>query len=412
MGNAPGAAGRRAAGAARARAAGRGAGARGAGARGAGAGAGAGAGTGAGGGGGAAAAAAAAEPLLDLGEAFHAVLVRRPAESVRSPYVADIELTGPAGGAPFPPGARPRALAWVPGLDLGGQCSPGARLLVTPAPPQRTPSPKPRRTEYWVQLVRVDEPECADGETWIGAMPNLGTDLARKIIDRGLLPALAGYPRCRAEVRGAVAEGSRADFVLDDPADPGRRSAVVEVKNVVCADYAPATAPEPTKKRCVVVGRGEPYERAGVFPWGSVAQDFEGERVVSARAVKHITELRRAAEGGRARAVLLFVANRRDCRSVRACHEACPVFADELERSRAAGVEALAVRVRWAGGRAFFDGEVPVAGLPPEGLRDVRALRAARLAGRRAGGRKAQAARAAPAARAEAGAAAKRRRLF
>ena len=330
-------------------------------------------------------AAAASAALLDLGPAFHAVLVRRPAESVRSPYVADIEITGPADGRPWKESRC--ALAWAPSLDLGGQCVPGARLLVTPAPPRKAPSAKPRRTEYWIQLVQATEPECGEeGQIWIGSRPSMGTDIARAAIERGLVPALSGYPRLRAEVAGAVAAGSRVDFVLDHKEEDGmdkadekreggeedgkgkkkgkkkregkvgekRRSSggalaelpcVVEVKNVVCADYNPSTAPSVTeKRRCVFVGRGEPYERAGVFPWGTVAQEYMGERVVSSRAVKHVVELGEAAREGRARAVLLFVVNRGDCKSFRACHEACPVLADEIEIARAKGMEAIAIR--------------------------------------------------------------------
>lgn len=59
--------------------------------------------------------------------------------------------------------------------------------------------------------------------------------------------------------------------------------------------------------------------------------------------------------------VILFIVNRSDCESVRACHEKDPVFAELLGEVVKAGVKALAVRVRWSeDGQCFFDGIVPV----------------------------------------------------
>ena len=53
--------------------------------------------------------------------------------------------------------------------------------------------------------------------------------------------------------------------------------------------------------------------------------------------------------------------NREDCHSVRACSEKCPVFAEILKEVVDAGVEVLAVRVRWSEDcTCYFDGVVPV----------------------------------------------------
>ena len=77
-------------------------------------------------------------------------------------------------------------------------------------------------------------------------------------------------------------------------------------------------------------------ERAAV-----VAQEFEGQKVVSTRAIKHIRNLvdMRSEE---VRPIVLFVVNRSDCERVRACGEACPVFAKELAKASKKGVLVVA----------------------------------------------------------------------
>ena len=65
-----------------------------------------------------------------------AVLVKRPSAVIRSPYVADVRVEGESG----------ESLAWVPCLDLGGTCVPGATLLMT-----RSTNPS-TKTQYAVQV--------------------------------------------------------------------------------------------------------------------------------------------------------------------------------------------------------------------------------------------------------------------
>lgn len=76
-------------------------------------------------------------------------------------------------------------------------------------------------------------------------------------------------------------EKMRADFVLDieGTKKDGVKSEsqiVVEVKNVVCADYAAETAP--SRKGCVYISSDKQYERCAIFPWGNVRQMFQGEK--------------------------------------------------------------------------------------------------------------------------------------
>ncbi|NMG66515.1 DNA/RNA nuclease SfsA [Azoarcus indigens] len=128
--------------------------------------------------------------------------------------------------------------------------------------------------------------------------------LAREAIDAGLLPGLAGYQRCRAEVRYGVA--SRVDWLLESDGWP---PTYVEVKSVTAV--------------------GE--DGIGFFP-----------DAVTSRGARHLAELSAMAAAG-ARAVLLFCAPRADLVAVRPADEIDPVYGRALRAALAAGVEVLAV---------------------------------------------------------------------
>jgi DNA-binding sugar fermentation-stimulating protein len=151
----------------------------------------------------------------------------------------------------------------------------------------------------------------------------------------------------------------RADFLCEHT--DGSRT-VVEVKTVVDSDYDPAT----TASRPGVFLGSTPYRRAAIFPWGNSKQKGpDGERVVSARAIKHVRELTAIAagerlgdDGERFKACVLFVVVRPDIESFRPNAEACPSFARYLARAQRAGVRVLARRCIW--GECFDGGDLPV----------------------------------------------------
>ena len=96
------------------------------------------------------------------------------------------------------------------------------------------------------------------------------------------------------------------------------------------------------------------------------AQKFLGQKVVSERSIKHLRHLAKIAnaadqEDKYKAACLLMIVNRGDCHKFRACKEACPVFADELEVAIDAGVNVVAAGVAWDGnGDCMFRGLLPV----------------------------------------------------
>lgn len=235
----------------------------------------------------------------------------------------------------------------------------------------------------------------------VGAHPRLGELIAEEVLKRGLLreaitlrdgfelgsvnhieekkssPKKEGKkrkaenddnsPTAKISLRRQVTLGdSRVDFEITLSGQQLTSHRVIfEVKNVVCADFEEGT--EPTKtgpNHCVVVAPSSSsggYKRTALFPWGSKrGQTFEGKKVVSERACKHLKNLQ-SLRSEDVTTVVLFVVNRSDCGSVRACHEQCPVFAEVLNEVVKTGVKALAVRVKWSeDGVCHFDGAVPV----------------------------------------------------
>ena len=325
----------------------------------------------------AAAIAVASTCLLDLdsSDLVRGVVVRRPSARNKSPYVGDVCL---ADGR--------EVIAHMPSLDCGGKCHPGAAVMMRPARdkkgelvgalatgPYGTP-----KCEFIMQLLRVEEPEnAALGGVWIGAHPSIGEKIAHALVNSGSLTELPAVTAVQREVTGVAGTDMRCDFLLSHAEEKGTpKRTVLEVKTVVDTDYDPKNHPPSSsekgkKDQPTFLGRTTPYERAGIFPWGRGAQKGpEGEKVVSARAIKHTRELtaiaagERLEEGVALRSALLFVVTRHDAGFFRPNDEACPSFARYLREAEAAGVQVLARSVRWGEGddvgKAFDEGALPV----------------------------------------------------
>ena len=356
-------------------------------------------------------------PLINLGKLARGTLVKRPSATVKSPYVADVSLSS---GRTKTAAAR-TVLAHAPSLDVGGMCAAGSEVYLSKRDGE---GGKISHSIEMVRGAPLPADggggAPGGGGVLVGAHPRLGELIAEEVLKRGLLRrsltlgngfevgpvndsegVQSGSPKkpsakrrkletkdedatkrlkpadepktAKISLRRQVTLGdSRVEFqmTVEHPFKDASHRVLFEVKNVVCADYEAGTEPARTGPgHCVVVtpaagddsdGGGD-YERTALFPWGRTrGQEFEGRKVVSERAWKHLRNLLSLLSEDVTPAVL-FVVNRSDCRSVRACGERCPVFAEVLEEVVKAGVKALAVRVRWTEEKeCFFDGVVPV----------------------------------------------------
>ncbi|KAL7538980.1 LOW QUALITY PROTEIN: hypothetical protein ACHAXR_008949 [Thalassiosira sp. AJA248-18] len=352
-------------------------------------------------------------PLLSLGKLIQGTLVKRPSATIKSPYVADVSLFKGKKKS------STTVLAHAPALDVGGMCVAGSEVYLT----ERKGEGKTSHSIELVRGAPLAN--TADGESLKGLEHGelIAAEVLKRGLLTEALPLQNGFelgpvndfdttkgspkkPRAKKRksdantdddvniqtkpvdasnitsktkisLRQQVTLGdSRLDFqmTLTHPLDDTSHQILFEVKNVVCADYEEGT--EPTKTgpgHCVVVAPPSAtpsesenafnagYQRSALFPWGRTrGQKFEGKSVVSERACKHLRNLQ-SLHNKNMTTVVLFIVNRSDCNSVRACQEKCPVFAEVLDEVVKAGVKALAVRVRWTQeGECLFDGVVPV----------------------------------------------------
>lgn len=139
-----------------------------------------------------------------------------------------------------------------------------------------------------------------------GALVGVNTLLPNRLVAEALaadaIPELTGYATIKPEVK--YAEASRVDFLLTHPDRP---PCWLEVKNVHFS-RTPGLAEFPDCK--------------------------------ADRSTRHLSDL--AAQVARGdRAVALFVVQREDCETFRACADVDPKFAAGLDAAAAAGVEVL-----------------------------------------------------------------------
>jgi sugar fermentation stimulation protein A len=193
-----------------------------------------------------------------------------------------------------------------PGRMLGLD-TPGSRLWLSAA---RRPG---RRLPLTLELVEVE-----------GALVGINTmhpnPLVAEALRAGLIPELAGYDEIRREV--AYDQGCRIDFLLRAA---GRPDCYVEVKNVHL------------RRRC-----------GAEFP-----------DCVTARGVRHLGALTRQAQAG-ARAVMLYVVQRTDCRDFRIAADLDPGYARAARAAAAGGVESLCLACRISVDEIRLAGRLPI----------------------------------------------------
>jgi DNA-binding sugar fermentation-stimulating protein len=286
----------------------------------------------------------------------------RPSKRNKSPYVGDVWLED----------EQREAIVHLPNLDMGGKCTPGAKICMKPARDNKgnlvgkdavNPKYGTPKCEFIAQLLRVDESDIGYEPAWVGAHPSLGEKVAEELVRRNLLgpdfPAVESFKR---EVRNVGGTDMRADFLIQHT-DPDLPPRILEVKTVVDTDYAASAVPM-GRTKCVFSNDQVPYVRTGIFPWGSCNQKGpNGEKVVSARAIKHVRELTRIVkdETKKFDATVLFVIIRHDAKAFKPNVDACPSFAKYLMDAKDAGVQVLAKQVVWGEGEDMgkcFEGDL------------------------------------------------------
>ncbi|MBE7219658.1 MAG: DNA/RNA nuclease SfsA [Caulobacteraceae bacterium] len=195
-------------------------------------------------------------------------------------FLADVVIEGEAG--------ETTVHVPNPGAMLG-LADPGLAVWLS-----RSPSAT-RKLPWTLELVEAD-----GGLVGINTM--LPNRLVAEALAAGAIPEVAGYARRRPEVR--YGEASRVDFLLEDDHRP---RCWLEVKNVHLM-RTPGLAEFPDCR--------------------------------AARSSKHLRGLEATVAAGD-RAVMLFVVQRTDCDRFDTAADLDPLYAADLRRASAAGVEVL-----------------------------------------------------------------------
>ncbi len=214
-------------------------------------------------------------------------------------FLADIELEG---------GEVVTVHCPNPG-SMRGTDAPGSSVRCS-----TSDNPK-RKLRHTLEMIRV-------GRVWVGLHAARANALAGLALERGVVPALAGYATLHREV--AAGDGSRLDFQLRDHADDPR-PAWVEVKSVTLAEGERARFPD----------------------------------AVTERGRRHLETLMQLHASG-SRAVLLYIVQRGDCLSVEPAEDIDPRYAETLRAAAGAGVEILALGARVGARGVTLEKPLPV----------------------------------------------------
>lgn len=174
--------------------------------------------------------------------------------------------------------------------SMMGLAEPGMRVWLEPNDDPR------KKLRFGWRLVDHENGHFTGVDT---ALPNR---LLRAALTAGEVPGLTGYDQVRAEV--PYGDGARVDFVLSALDRP---DCFVEVKSVTLSRH-PTLAEFPDS--------------------------------VTARGARHLGELAREAHAGH-RAVLLYLVQRTDAKSVAIARDIDPTYADAHDNAARAGVETL-----------------------------------------------------------------------
>eukprot|EP00892_Ulva_mutabilis_P000636 jgi/Ulvmu1/10573/UM065_0027.1 len=279
--------------------------------------------------------------LLDQGPLHHGVVLRRPSQTVKTGYVADIRLSD----------SGEVVQAHTPSLDCAGTIVQGRPVLMT-----KNSAHPARKTGYAVQhAFEIREGSGIRGsDAQIACHPKVAEQLVQELLSRRLLESIFGK---HVAVESEKTFGaSRVDFVLEH--EDGNRT-LIEVKNVVGADYRAGEVPADRVKAGVYECTRTPFRRAAIFPHG---KGKAKTRVVSERAIRQVHNFTQmvANKEQNVKCAFLFVVNRSDCDMFRPCHEACELFAQTLLHAQEAGVLVIAQEIKWEQGCAYVGRQLPV----------------------------------------------------
>ena len=270
--------------------------------------------------------------IFQFENVVRAIVASRPSKIVKSPYMADIIVTG----------ETDTSLCHSPSLGCAGIITAGTNVIVT----RKKQTKSETKSKYSLDLVDV-------GSSIIGVNPLSCNKMVRKALEDGAVKGLPKFDPSEIKAEASVEE-SRFDFkCVRDNVDY-----YIEVKGVPCACIEDIMLKE-KKNRHSIEEINAAEHKIAYFPDG---YRKPGEEVISPRALKHVQHLQRLAEAGAGATVcaLVFVVQRSDCASFQPSHRD-PRYREAVFRASEAGVKVLAHQVIWSeDGAAVWADTLPI----------------------------------------------------
>ena len=271
--------------------------------------------------------------LLKLENLIEGVVVNRPSRIIKSPYVADIQLTNTNINE------KSQVIAHSPSLGCCGLANKNTIILCGKMETKKTKKETPK-CEYVIYL-------SIQQEQIIGIHPKLAEKLVESALQKNCLSILQNIKKYKKEVSFFVKDliDSRFDFVGIDNNDI---PFIMEVKNVPLADYEDLTEKE--RKKIDFTNR-DTNSKVAYFPDGYRKKSTD---TVSPRALKHIRELTYIKEHSITRCIMCYVIQRTDANRFQPSI-IDPEYRHAVKEGMEKGVEIITMVVDWTKtGEAYF----------------------------------------------------------
>jgi sugar fermentation stimulation protein A len=226
-----------------------------------------------------------------------AIIINRPSKTIKSPYLADIQIN------------KTIELAHSPSLGLCGLIINETQVMVS------TCEEECRKSKYTIELVYINN------VGWIGANPYYGNKIFSNFINK--FSEFNEYKIEKAEIKVL---NSRLDFLL---VNDKNEKFYVEVKNVPLVDSVNSDNKTPV---------------SAIFPDG---YKNSKNQCISDRAYKHLEELIELKNKG-FRTALVFIIQREDPDFFKPNYARDKIYSEKLKEAHDKGVEIYAYKFKWS----------------------------------------------------------------
>ena len=283
------------------------------------------------------------KPLLQLDGVIDGLIIKRPSSIVKSPYVADVEIT-----------KGNTELAHSASLGCCGLAEKDSRIWMIPlnlkAPKasknkegDASTSNNDRKCKYRICLSSVRDYD-RNQECIVGIFPKYAEDLTEQALLQNnftILNNITSYSRETVVTVDGIDEDSRFDFT---GVDKDGRPFIMEVKNVPLADYEDISNIDKKKYNVIYPITRAFNSKVAYFPDG---YRKKGAESVSPRALKHIRTLTYIKnKDNNKRCILCYVIQRNDVQSFTPS-VIDPEYRKAFYEAVTAGVEIITMVVEW-----------------------------------------------------------------